>query len=169
MKICVSCKNEFQSVSADIACSIKCKILSSITKDENGCWVWNRKNLSGRYGKLRWKKKWISSHRASYELFVGPIEDGKVVCHKCDISLCVNPDHLFVGTHRDNINDAIEKKRLIVGAHSFAPKFTDKQVEEMRKLKDEGFTYSRLRKIFNCTDQYLVKVIKNTIRRKNGP
>lgn len=168
MKICVSCGNEFKPSAADIACSIRCKILSSITKNENGCWIWNRKNIGARYGKLRWNKKWISSHRASYELFKGPIEIGKIICHKCDVTLCVNPDHLFVGTHKQNINDAINKKRLIIGAHSLAPKFTDDQVEEMRKLKSEGFTYSRLRRIFNCTDQYLVKVVKNTIRRSYG-
>lgn len=168
MKMCVSCNNEFQPSARSIACSVKCKILSSITKNDNECWIWNRKNIGGRYGKLRWNKKWISSHRASYELFKGPIEDGKVICHKCDVTLCINPEHLFVGTHKDNINDAIAKKKLIVGVHSLAPKFTDEQVEEIRMLKNEGFTYSRLRRIFNCTDQYLVGVVKNTIRSFHG-
>lgn len=84
------------------------EILSRIEYDTNGgCWLWARSTVPGGYGKLRR----VRSHRASYEAFKGPIPDGLFVCHKCDVPACVNPDHLFLGTSRDNIDDMVAKGR----------------------------------------------------------
>jgi hypothetical protein len=72
--------------------------------DSNGCWVWQRCASSG-YGQYRGRRV----HRYSYELANGPILDGLHVCHACDNKLCVNPSHLWLGTHQDNMRDAVEK------------------------------------------------------------
>lgn len=77
-----------------------------------GCWIW-MSSLSDRgYGQLTIKNKTIYAHRFSWELHNGPIPEGLLVCHHCDTPLCVNPDHLFVGTQKDNILDAMRKGRL---------------------------------------------------------
>jgi hypothetical protein len=82
---------------------------SKIEKNENGCWEW--KHTTGKYGKF--KKK--PAHKWAYEYFIGPMELGMYACHKCDNTKCVNPEHIFPGTQRDNINDAKQKGRLATG------------------------------------------------------
>lgn len=145
-------------------CSPKCKLLEGIQKTDTGCWLYKNSN-SGIYSKVRWEGKWHSGHRISYESFVGPVPQGLWVCHKCDTPKCINPEHLFVGSASENRRDAVNKKRIPSGEKNHFSKFTDVQVEEMRILKEEGFTYERLSRIFNCSYPYIYKIIKNTLRK----
>ena len=163
MRNCLACNNQFINLGCEKLCSIKCKLIAGHKKEDNGCWIWQKNSCNGKYGKLRFKMKWYLTHRASYETFVGPILD-KLVCHKCDNPKCINPEHLFLGTHSDNAKDAIKKGRFNQSKNFL--KFTDKQVEEIRKLKQEGFTYDRLSKIFNCTFSYLNYVLKFKCRKE---
>ncbi len=165
MKNCLYCSISFHVRNRQECCSVKCKLLANIEKDEKGCWIYGS-GLSGIYGKLRWNMKWIASHRASYEQFVGTITPGSIVCHKCDVPKCVNPDHLFLGTQADNIRDSFIKKRKPIGERNFFAKFTDDQIKEMRLLKKEGFTYLRLRRIFNCGITHIWSVLKNKSRKE---
>jgi hypothetical protein len=83
---------------------------------ESGCWFWSGALAgSNSYGaawvdRIQWR-----AHRLSYTVFVGPIPEGSIVCHRCDIPHCVNPSHLFVGTNADNTRDMIDKGRYGCG------------------------------------------------------
>lgn len=81
---------------------------------ENGCWEWAGKKTHDHYGQIRpggKKSSHVMAHRVSWELHFGSIPADMLVCHRCDNPPCVRPDHLFLGTHQDNVLDAIEKGR----------------------------------------------------------
>jgi hypothetical protein len=78
--------------------------------EQTGCWEWTGYCSPKGYAKLTWGKDQLGS-RVSYRVFRGPIPDGRILCHTCDNPSCVNPDHLFVGTHQDNALDRWAKGR----------------------------------------------------------
>lgn len=84
----------------------------SIEHMRNGCWEWRKARTvtAVGYGLLMVNGKRMLAHRYAYERFVGPIPAGHVICHKCDNPGCVNPEHLFVGTSRDNVDDMLQKR-----------------------------------------------------------
>jgi hypothetical protein len=88
------------------------RFFSKVRKTDT-CWIWTgRKSGKNDYGGFNSGNKHYRTHRYSYELYFGPIPVGLEVLHKCDTPLCVNPEHLFLGTQKDNINDAKKKGRL---------------------------------------------------------
>jgi hypothetical protein len=76
-----------------------------------GCWRWSAAKLPTGYGIFRLNGRNHYAHRLAYELWVGEISKGMFVCHRCDNPSCVRPDHLFLGTNRDNIADRTAKGR----------------------------------------------------------
>lgn len=85
----------------------------TIASENNDCKLWSQ---SGDwYGTFRIGKKLVKAHRAAYILFVGEIPSGMHVCHTCDVKNCVNPKHLFIGTHKDNMLDMHAKGRWRTG------------------------------------------------------
>jgi hypothetical protein len=78
---------------------------------ETGCFLWMAKVNNKGYGRISVHNHSAYAHRVSYELFRGPILEGMQVLHKCDTPRCVNPEHLFLGTRKDNMQDMIRKGR----------------------------------------------------------
>lgn len=76
----------------------------------NTCWLWTA-GVRGRYGHFRINEQSYLAHRVAWELTYGAIGAGLCVCHKCDVPLCVNPEHLFLGSQSDNIADMHAKNR----------------------------------------------------------
>lgn len=80
-------------------------------EDENGCWIWGGSINSGGYGSISIDSVLQKTHRVSWAIHNGPIPDGMKVLHKCDNPSCWKPDHLFLGTQQDNVDDMIAKGR----------------------------------------------------------
>jgi hypothetical protein len=78
---------------------------------ESGCWQWTGKVTGGGYAEVKINRKHTLLHRAFYVTYKGPITGNLFACHTCDNPRCVNPDHLFLGTHEDNMRDMREKGR----------------------------------------------------------
>lgn len=78
----------------------------------SACWLWLKSRNNKGYGKLRYQgKPWVA-HRLAWSLERGPVPDGMFVCHHCDNPPCCNPEHLFLGTAKDNMQDALNKGRV---------------------------------------------------------
>lgn len=94
-------------------------LLARCIKNKNGCWEWTLSRAQG-YGKFMNKqRKRVMAHRESYKAFIGEIPKGLLVCHSCDNRLCINPDHLFLGTYKDNMDDMVKKGRNNYVVHLF--------------------------------------------------
>jgi hypothetical protein len=104
------------------------------------CWLWNAYRNHDGYGRARHNGKQTGAHRVSWQLHNGPIPEGLHVCHHCDNPPCVNPAHLFLGTHRDNCVDRMLKGRGgdRKGVKHGRAKLTNEQVHEIRRLRLEG-------------------------------
>ena len=99
---------------------------------ESGCQIWTGAATKRGYGILRTNKINSYVHRLSYQLHKGVIPDSLLVCHKCDIPSCINPDHLFLGTNLDNSRDMVSKGRGMRGESHTSAKLTPDDILKIR-------------------------------------
>jgi len=142
-------------------CSDKCRFMSYVKKTKK-CWLWTgTKNRRG-YGKFCFReKKTAIASRVSYILFKGDIPDNYLICHTCDNPSCVNPEHLWAGTTRDNAVDRISKKRFVGDEHPLS-RLDAEKVIQMRKLANSGkYKQKVLAKMFGITAGHVNNIIHN--------
>jgi hypothetical protein len=128
----------------------------------NGCWLWPGGLNQEGYGQKTIDGKTYKAHRLIYELLIGPIPDGFEVCHSCDRPRCVNPEHLFLGTHADNMRDKVEKGR----ARGGKGKLTPSKVVEIKERLAAGETKLGLAREYNVDRKTLRKIAAGEIWRK---
>lgn len=136
---------------------------------ESGCWLWVGSISAYSYGVYNG----YTMHRFSYELHNGDIPKGLCVCHKCDVPSCVNPAHLFLGTHKENMKDMQNKgrkwsevvMRKIDGLPASA-KLTPSIVKEIKDLLAANFSQDKIAKMYGVA-QTTISFIKRGVTWQN--
>lgn len=140
-------------------------------KKGSGCWEWQGAKARSGYGQFHY---WVNggwkghrAHRVMWEITNGPIPTGMVVCHKCDNPPCVRPDHLFLGTHRDNTLDSLAKGRACIsnckpqrGERNGSAKLNDHIVGAIRLAREaHGYTFKVLSDMFGISPSQIANII----------
>lgn len=132
-----------------------------IIKKINGCWEWNGKgrNHSG-YAKILFEGVFTCAHRAVWRLIFGDVPSNLLVLHKCDNRVCVNPEHLYIGTPKDNANDMVNRGRSMIGIKNHKAKLTEEQVKEIRHSYKLGQSY-KLARVYGVNASTIQRIIRN--------
>jgi hypothetical protein len=106
----------------------------------DACWLWQAGRLSNGYGAFRLDGRMRRAHQIAYELKIGPIPDGLIICHSCDVRACCNPDHLWAGTTKENLMDreAKSRGRRLHGSDNPRAVLTEPDVHWIRRAYRDG-------------------------------
>ena len=163
LKVCKNCGSPYPAKSREYFCSLDCKFswIYSASEIVDGCIEWSWTVRPDGYGRFAFRETQGLAHRFSYEKFIGPIPDGMHVCHKCDNKSCVNPDHFFLGTQADNMDDKVSKLRQNRGETHGRVKLSEVEVLQIKDiLKSRAMTGRAIAKAYNVSAP-LVCLIKS--------
>lgn len=152
---------------AGVAEPIETRFMRFVAKRDNGCWEWTGSSTRG-YGRIiagsraDGTRSYMMAHRLSYLLFRGEIGEF-YVCHHCDNRRCVNPDHLFLGTHTDNVRDAMSKGLIpaLKGESSGRAKLREADLGTIRSLVGEGRSFRSLARQFGVCHSTIARAFRS--------
>lgn len=130
--------------------------------NKTGCIEWTAYRDNDGYGRGWKENRPIPAHRLSYEIFIGPIPEGKLICHHCDNPSCVNTDHLYAGTHEDNVRDKKERGRsnILTGEKSASSKLTEEQAIELIRYKKSGVRTDEIADKFGVSYYTVMEIVR---------
>ena len=138
----------------------------------NGCWIWTGARNSTGYGTVQVAGKTRSTHWLSYHLFRGRVDPGLCICHACDTPACVNPDHLWLGTHRENMRDMTAKGRKrsvqLHGSRSPRSLLNEDAAAIIRTAADAGHSVASIARAFQVS-QATVRLVVQRVTWKHVP
>lgn len=119
------------------------------------CWEWQAGLVRG-YGRFRIGQIPIPAHRLSWMILRGPIPEGMLVLHKCDNTKCVNPSHLYLGSHADNVSDRCARYKGMIGRGS---RFNGEDIQRIKLLYSKGVTQRKIAQELNVSQPYISLII----------
>jgi len=135
------------------------RFFSKVEKTDS-CWIWKAKSICDGYGFIKVNKVNIRAHRFSYELHYGKFDNNLHVLHKCDNRLCVCPDHLFLGTNKDNVDDKVFKDRQAKGSENGNSILSENdvlEIKELLKYKYYGYIRNMMKK-YNVSERCILDI-----------
>lgn len=143
------------------------RFIEKVEKTDS-CWNWTAGKYRGGYGQFRRlvDGKWTmaKTHRYSYEYFKGAIPKGYQICHTCDNPSCVNPEHLFAGTHKDNMQDMVKKGRRSLKTRNPQHRWLSKELAvQIREDHKQGLSYAELQEKYTQSKQQISRVVRGDI------
>lgn len=157
------------------------KFKTRYTINSNDCWEWSGALNDSGYGMVTYNQKVQKAHRISWLIFKGEIPLKKLICHHCDNRKCVNPKHLYIGTHQDNSRDAVNRRRYWygeewrkrnqvvlnrVGEKHHNSKLTLNSVKDIFELKELGLSQVEIGSIFGVSYSTIGEVLRGQIWSK---
>lgn len=141
----------------------------SFVDASSGCWLWNGHKNTGGYGHISVNGKLVLAHRHAWTLMNGAIPDGKYCLHHCDTPACVNPDHLYLGTYKDNARDREQRGRgnHYTGEQHGAAKLTREQVDQILSRHSAGERQAALAREFNVNYRTVHAIVRGTTWRNS--
>lgn len=143
------------TLKVNITPEFRAKFFSNVNVLENECWIWRGTVSKDGYGKLKRGKKTLRAHRVSVVLSGREIPPRMCACHRCDVRLCVNPNHLWVGTNDENMADMVAKKRAV----NVSKKLTEEMVLWLRKTLPPKSEVREISKRIGVSVSTLMKAI----------
>lgn len=147
---------------------------SSKVEFSEGCWIWKAYKNKWGYGVFTANRKSVLAHRYSWSIHNKEIPDGLCILHHCDTPACVNPSHLFLGTHKDNSLDRDSKGRGYErsGSKNGRAKLTTEQINEIRRSYKKGvageFSQSGLARKYGVNQTHISRIVNGMSWSKEG-
>lgn len=140
----------------------------ALTEKTDSCWHWKGTKCPQGYGHISYKGRPTGAHRVSYLLHRGDFPRHLQVLHTCNNTSCVNPDHLFIGTQKDNMEDRKAKGRTLFGERNQLAKLTKYQVRRIREFRAVGISAYALKKQYNVSLSTIHKILRNETYSKGS-